>query len=752
MLMEFTIAGGALYSGVRTYKKYYRKKQLVSFLRPELALADPSSSLVSPAVKRVDVPSEQLHEDRILSLLGKAVPQASSSYVRAFRRDLVIGISSLGFATAGALIYPPLRLLSLPGIIYLFRSIVLRSYKTLVDKGKLSVDVLIILATTMLLATGYFVLATLNNLLFVLHNILLARIKDDSTKDLVDVFRQHPRTVWVLAGGTEVELPFEALQQDDIVVVRAGENIPADGCVIEGLASINQHILTGEGQPVEKGVGEPVFALTTVLLGRICVRVEKAGEETTAAQIGRILNQTVDFKTGMELWAETVTDRSVIPTLALAGLSLPVLGLTGPMMVFISHPKLKTTVASSVSILNYFNLASQKGLLIKDGRTLELLSQVDTIVFDKTGTLTEEQPHISHIHSVNGYATQDILTYAAAAEYRQTHPIALAVVAEAKGRNLSIPVIDEAQYKVGYGLTVTLDAGVVHIGSMRFFEMEGIAISSDIRQLQTDCHVQGYALVLVAVDRDLIGAIELHATIRPEAQEIIQALRQRHITSMYIISGDHEIPTKKLAETLGIDQYFAQTLPENKARLIEQLQREGKTVCFVGDGINDAIALKQAHVSISLRGASTVATDTAQIILMNENLTQLDALFDLARQFETNMRTSFWAVLIPHMMSLGGAFLFQFGPLQAIMLSQTGLVAGLANAMLPRVRARRDQAVREKPPFLEQKSIETSSRSYTPNGQDGLTSRPLAPGSEGLLQALRSTSMIKGGPPGSSAW
>jgi Cu2+-exporting ATPase len=201
--------------------------------------------------------------------------------------------------------------------------------------------------------------------------------------------------------------------------------------------------------------------------------------------------------------------------------------------------------------------------------------------------------------------------------------------------------------------------------------------------IQTRCHDEGHSLVLVAIDGSVAGAIELHATPRPEARGIIQALRRRNITSTYIISGDHEAPTRRLAEGLGIDRYFAETLPEDKAALIEALRRAGKVICYVGDGINDSIAMKKSHVSVSLRGASTLATDTAEVILLDESLNQLPRLFDLARECSTNTRVAMAAVLVPSILSAGGVFLFGFGFAAARLLNVAGLAAGVGAAMLP---------------------------------------------------------------------
>ena len=312
-----------------------------------------------------------------------------------------------------------------------------------------------------------------------------------------------------------------------------------------------------------------------------------------------------------------------------------------------------------------------------------MLNQIDTVVFDKTGTLTEEMPHVGRVHACHGFAKEEVLYYAATAEYKQAHPIARAILEAANQENLVLPPIDEADYKVGYGITVTIDKQVVRVGSLRFIESLDMSIPAEIRAAQQHCHNQGHSLVLVAVDDQVVGAIELHATIRAEAKAAVQGLRQRGIKSLYIISGDHEAPTKRLAAELGIDHYFAETLPEQKASLIEQLQEEGKSVCYVGDGINDTIALKKAKVSVSLQGASTVAMDTAQVVLMNQNLNQLCELFDLTAEFDVNMKTTFSTVFIPHAIAACGVLLLDFDFIDAFALAHIGLFGGVASGMMP---------------------------------------------------------------------
>jgi Cu2+-exporting ATPase len=335
-----------------------------------------------------------------------------------------------------------------------------------------------------------------------------------------------------------------------------------------------------------------------------------------------------------------------------------------------------------MTLLNFLKAASQHGILVKDGRSLELMNKIDTIVFDKTGTLTLEQPQVCKIHRSSLLSENELLSYAAMAEYRQTHPVAQAILTAATERQLFLEMPQQAHYEVGYGIKVQLSDKLLRVGSDRFMQMEGINIPANIQAIHEHCHSLGNSLVMVAIDDEFAGAIELEASLRPETQKVVKQLQQQGL-ALYIISGDQEGATRKLANQLGIQNYFANTLPKNKAQLIEKLQQEGKNVCFIGDGINDSIALNQADVSVSLSGASTIATDTAQIVLMDANLERLLDLLKITQALEENMQTNLTVSIIPGVVGIGSVFLFHLGFMTSVVLYALGLFTGVTNTIRP---------------------------------------------------------------------
>jgi Cu2+-exporting ATPase len=609
----------------------------------------------------------------------------SSPRQRLNNRNMKVSVVSMAFAGAGTLFYAPLTLLSLPGIVYITQFAAREAARSLIDDRTLTVDSLSALMKVLLVVNGYLFFASFSVFMFSLNRKLLDRISDDSKKNIIDVFKQQPSSVWVVQGEVERQIPFEELQTGDTVVVDAGGTIPVDGVIEEGAASVDQHVLTGEAQPVDKAKGDQVFALTLVLSGRLSIRARETGQQTTAGQIATVLNNTLATKTDVQLWSKEVSDRTVLPAFILGLLTLPFLGRTGSLGIVNSHFKYRASIATAIGVMNYLDQASHHGILIKDGHTFELLKTVDTLVFDKTGTLTEEQPIVAAVHSCADVSRNQVLRLAAAAESKQTHPIARAIRARAKEEQLELPEPDQAAYKLGYGLTVRIDRQRVSVGSARFMEEQGLRLPDVLRQAQSRCHEQGSPLVVVAIDATIVGAIEIMASIRSGTREIIRELVERcGITATYIISGDHDAPTRELAKTLGIGQYFAEVLPEQKAELVAGLQAEGKRVCYIGDGINDAIALQQADVSVSIRGATTVATDSAEIILMDKTLKQLPYLFRIGRQFNGHMRKIVTIVMIPSVISVGGALLFpHLALIQSFLFPQLGLMAGVAAAMRP---------------------------------------------------------------------
>ncbi len=599
------------------------------------------------------------------------------------KKNFAVASVSLGLIVSGSILFAPLSLLGAAGLVYLVWPTWKQGYKDLTQKRCFTRMVLESFILPVTLLTGNFLAAGFAYwfLYFALNNV--AKAKGNATKNLANVFvTPSNRLVYVMRDDVEVELTLKELQVGDVIVLGAGEIIPIDGIITKGHCAIDQHLLTGESQLIEKKVDDNVFASTLLLTGPIYVRVEKAGTATIASQTSKLLNEMTAFTENLELRSIDMSDRMALPYFMLGAATTVFRGVSSGLAIFWAPIDDALYAAGPLSVLNYLNIALRRGILVKDGRVLETLRHVDTIVFDKTGTLTKEIPKVVSIHSAGEISEQSILRYAAAAEQKQVHPVAVAIVEAATEQGVELPTAKGSAYKTGYGLTVTIGEKTVQVGSYRFMQQLSLELPSTLETIHSHADEQGYSLIYVAVDEHIIGVLELHAALREETAEVITTLRDKGY-KLCIISGDHEKPTRHLAQQLGIDHYHAETLPEEKAMLIKAMQQKGQVVCYLGDGINDTIALKQAEVSISLHGASTIATDTAQIVLMNEQLTQLLEVIALAKDLDRTFKNTITASAIPSVAIVGGVFIFHLGITAAIVAYLAGMGMSFTSAMLP---------------------------------------------------------------------
>lgn len=645
---------------------------------------EPESSFFSKATQLADDLKTAIFGDERQQMQLELDPERKTEIEARKQQEnqkIILSAGATGLAVLGT-VSPFFYLVGSGAVIYLGRHVLKMIYTDFQKNHFITVHLISAILMFGMIATGQLILAALAGLMGGFLVKLIKQVEDNSQQQLINVFAGHPRHVWLEKDGIELEIAFETLQKGDIIVVHAGEIIPADGVIHSGSASVDQRILTGESQPVEKTVGDQVFAATFVLIGRIRILVTTAGEETLAANIGQVLDNTQSYKDTLMLRGKKIADGLLPIELGIGATTYLLLGPVPAIATLWSGLGYRMIMLGPISVLNYLQILSRHGILIKDGRILESLRQVDTIVFDKTGTLTLEQPTVGKIHLCADYSEQDILYYAAGAEYRQSHPIAKAILDAAQKREIKLDIPETVHYEMGYGLKVCLAQKTVLVGSARLMQREGIVLPQSLELLQQQVEEFGHSLLYVSVDQTVVGVLEIEPTLRPEAAELIKQLHQRNITT-YIISGDHEQPTRNIAQQLGIKHYFAETLPEHKASLINKLSDEGRFVCFIGDGINDAIALKAAHISISLKGASSAAIDTAQIIFMDGTLTPLSYLFEIVDEFESNMRNNFLISVVPGAVNISGVYLLNFGVPTSMGLFYMGTTVGLANAIFP---------------------------------------------------------------------
>ena len=601
-------------------------------------------------------------------LLTEGSPPPVENQVALYTHYSKTSMASMAFFAFGTFI-PFLRPIGLIGYIYSALPYMRDVEKALLKDRKVNVDVLFFLGDLLTLGIGQNFAAAFG--LWIMHTGKkgVAKAKDNSKKMIASIFQELPSRVWLLVDGVAVEIPLQDVRANDVIVVQGGEVIPVDGSIKAGRASIDQRALTGESQPVEKQIGDPVLANTVVLSGYIEIAVEKSGEETTASRIEQVLLHATDFKSRVQLKGEMWADKATFPMLVTAGICWPLFGAQSTAVFINSHMGNRIRLLAPLATLKEISATAKHGVLVKDGRALEALSDVTTVLFDKTGTLTTDEPEVIRIIPCARHNENDILGYAAAAEHKLNHPIARAILKKAEERRLPRPEIDDSQYQMGYGVTIVIDGKAVKVGSIRFMTGEGIPIPRKIESGITASHEKGNTMVLVAEDEKIVGAIELQPRIRPEAKKIIGQLRKAGVRHLAVVSGDHLRPTRRLAEDLGLDDYFAEVLPEEKAGIVEALQKKGEIVCFIGDGINDAIAMKKADVSISLSGASALAQDAAEVIFMDGDLAHMGYLFNVSKKLNTNLKNILSLTVAPGIINVLGAFVLNFNVLTSLIVS-----------------------------------------------------------------------------------
>ena len=630
--------------------------------------------------------------EQIIRRLDEAltkVPKRRKKSVVLSRVGLPVATVSLGLSIGATFFFPVLlpigTLLMLYTAIPSFR----RAWDVLTKERRLGVDVLDSIIFSACLFTGQIFAGAMTAWFLSFGRKLLRQTRADSVRMLLQAFGKQPSFARVIRGNTEVELALTEVRRDDRVLVHTGEVIPVDGKVEEGEALVDQHALTGESAPAEKSRGDNVFASTVMLAGKIIIRVERAGKDTASSKITAVLRRTVAYKLRSQSRGEDLADHAVVPALGLSTLAASVVDPSAALAVINSEMGTGIRMAAPLGLLSSLTLCAQQGILVKDGRALELMRQIDVVLFDKTGTLTQDRPEVGRIITRQSYTPEKILTLAATAEQNFSHPIAKAILERFGELGVPLLPIETSQYQMGLGISVMIEGELVRIGSRRFLELERISVARDLQNELSRIHDEGNSFVCVAIGEEVAGVIELRAARRPEVEQIVKGLRARGIKHMAIISGDHDAPTRRLAAQLGMDRYFAEVLPQHKGDYVQLLQKEGHRVCFVGDGINDSIALKKADVSISLRGASSIATDTAQVIFMQESLEKLCAFVDISRSLERNVKRSWHMILIPNGLCIAGVFMFGFNIWHSVMFNNASAILALANGMLPLRKARR---------------------------------------------------------------
>ena len=498
----------------------------------------------------------------------------------------------------------------------------------------------------------YFESAAMILTLITVGKMLEARSKGKTTDALKSLMKLAPKTATLLRDGAEVTVPIEQVQKEDIFVVRPGENIPVDGIVLEGSSAVNESALTGESIPVDKAAGDKVSAATTNQSGFLQCRATRVGEDTTLAQIIRMVSDAAATKAPIAKIADTVSGFFVPAVISIAVVTTIVWLLLGRdvgyalargISVLVISCPCALGLATPVAIMVGNGLGAKNGILFKTAAALEEAGRTQIVALDKTGTITSGQPEVTDLFPAPGVSETELLTLAAALECKSEHPLARAVLACAEEQQLEPPTVADFTALPGNGLRATLDGKEIFGGSAAFIGTK-VAIPAALQARAAALAAQGKTPLFFGGAGRLLGVIAVADTIKEDSPRAIRELQKMGIR-VVMLTGDNQRTANAIGRQAGVDAVIAGVLPDGKEAVIRQLQQYGK-VTMVGDGINDAPALTRADTGIAIGAGTDVAIDAADVVLMNSRLSDVPAAIRLSRAALRNIHENlFWAFI-----------------------------------------------------------------------------------------------------------
>lgn len=472
-------------------------------------------------------------------------------------------------------------------------------------------------------------------------------------RSIAELIKLAPEQATVKRNGEEVELHVHQVKAGDVVVVKPGDRIPLDGVVVNGASNVNQAPITGESMPVSKRPGDEVYAGTINEDGYLEIKVTRRSEESVLSKIIKLVEQAQREKSKTEAFIDRFAKYYTPAVIALAALVsvVPPLILGQPfrewvyrglVLLVISCP-CALAISTPVSMVSAITSAARNGVLIKGGSYIEELRRVRVVVFDKTGTLTCGEPEVTDIIALNGTHERELLRIAASLEAKARHPLARAIVAAAGERGVPLAEVGRFRALPGRGIQGEVESREYFVGSRLFLSERGVSMPEElVRRLEEE----GKSVVAVSSNSMVVGVIALRDRLRDSARETVAELRRRGIRTV-MLTGDNPRAARAVAERLGIDEYYAELLPQDKVRIIEELLEKHEHVVMVGDGVNDAPALAKAHVGIAMGAmGSDVAIESADIALMQDDLSRVGYLIDLSRKTMSVVRQNVAASII----------------------------------------------------------------------------------------------------------
>lgn len=525
------------------------------------------------------------------------------------------------------------------------------------------------------------------------------RSKGQMSSAIEKLVNLAPKTARVIRNGVEQEITVDEVALGDIIRVRPGESMPVDGVVVEGRTSVDESMLTGESIPVEKEDGDEVIGASINKNGSIDYRATRVGSDTTLSQIIKLVEDAQGSKAPIARMADIITGYFVPIVIALAVLAGIAWLIAGQSGIFALSVVITTLViacpcalglATPTSIMVGTGKGAEHGVLIKSGEALETTHNLETIVFDKTGTLTEGKPIVTDILVTPLITEEDLLYYAASGETGSEHPLGEAIVQKSKEENMTLAKPDHFEAIPGHGIRVEIDGKDMYIGNRKLMLEQKIDLSSMEKESDRLAD-EGKTPMYLSIDGELAGIIAVADTLKENSMKAVKELKKRGV-EVIMITGDNKRTAKAIAKQVGIDHVLSEVLPEDKAEEVKKLQETGKKVAMVGDGINDAPALAQADIGIAVGSGTDVAIESADIVLMRNDLTAVLTAIDLSHATLRNIKQNlFWAFaynLVGIPVAMGLLYIFG-GPLMSPMFAAVAMSFSSVSVLLNALRLRR---------------------------------------------------------------
>lgn len=477
-----------------------------------------------------------------------------------------------------------------------------------------------------------------------------ALAKGRTTEAISKLVSLQAKEATVIRHGEERKVPLEEVVIGDTIVVKPGEKIPVDGTVIAGASSVDESMITGESIPVDKKEGDYVIGATMNTNGVLTIRAEKVGKDTALANIIKIVEEAQGSKAPIQRMADVISGIFVPIVVGIAVVAFMIWyffaapgdlakALEAAIAVLVIACPCALGLATPTSIMVGTGKGAEQGILFKGGEYLERTHQINAVLLDKTGTVTKGKPEVTDVLAFR----EDMLDYAVSAESASEHPLAHAIVEYGKKQAISLKPLEHFSAITGHGIEAVIDGKSILIGTRKLMKERSVAISVHEDKM-VELEKQGKTVMLVAIDGQLAGIIAVADTVKESSKEAIQTLKQMGI-DVYMATGDNQRTAEAIANEVGIEHVYAEVLPEDKANIVEELQKQGKRVAMVGDGINDAPALAKADIGMAIGTGADVAIETADVTLVGGDLRHIPKAIELSRQTMKNIRQNlFWAL------------------------------------------------------------------------------------------------------------